>query len=345
MSTPIFSHKNFLETKWPESHRSGSFAAVTTVTQSPEHRAEFDFAIEFTNGGGLQGRRFRLDIEGDAISDDELAAEIVRDLGLLMVGSVEIKNKRVFVEEHKRRKHSSARGSHGRVRVDLSHTVESGMVTYRGLPAPLVCDFLSHADSREHYGPGTEFQIGKIEMCANTGTYVDSPYHRYRDGADLAGLPLDRLAELDAVMVDVAGRSGRAIGRSEFIPYEVAGRAVLVRTGWDRHWRTDAYFEGHPFLTADAAEHLIREGAVLVGIDSLNIDDTDDPQRPVHSSLLGAGIPICEHLTNLGSLPSDGFRFSAVPVKVAAMGTFPVRAYASIAADAAVAGIDEPAAA
>ena len=212
--------------------------------------------------------------------------------------------------------------------VDLSHEVEEGMVTYKGLPAPVICDFLSHEDSHAVYAPGTEFQIGKIDLCSNTGTYVDSPFHRYRDGADLAGLPLERLAELDAVVVD--GGGSRAIGPAAFEALEVAGRAVLVRTGWDRHWRTDAYFEGHPFLTADAAEHLLGAGAVFVGIDSLNIDDTDDGTRPVHTALLGAGVPICEHMTNLGALPAEGFRFSAVPVKVRGMGTFPVRAYAAV---------------
>jgi kynurenine formamidase len=213
------------------------------------------------------------------------------------------------------------------VLVDLSHTVEDGMVTYRGLPAPVICDFLSHEASREVYAPGTEFQIGKIDLCSNTGTYVDSPFHRYRDGVDLSGLPLERLAELDAVVVDSGGE--RAIDADAFAGLDVAGRAVLVRTGWDRHWRTDAYFEGHPFLTASAAERLLDVGAVFVGIDSLNIDDTDDGTRPVHTALLGAGVPICEHMTNLAALPAGGFRLSAVPVKVRGMGTFPVRAYAA----------------
>ena len=214
-----------------------------------------------------------------------------------------------------------------RARIDLSHVVEDGMITYKGLPAPVVCDFLSREASREIYAPGTEFQIGTVQLCSNTGTYVDSPFHRYEDGADLADLPLDRLADLDAVVVD---SPERALDRSALLPHDVEGRAVLVRTGWDRHWRTDAYFEGHPFLTEDAALHLVEQGARLVGIDSLNIDDTSDGHRPVHSTLLAAGIPICEHLTNLSALPSAGFRFSAVPVKVRGMGTFPVRGYAVI---------------
>jgi arylformamidase len=295
-----------------------------------QYRVQFDFEIEFSNGGGLQGQGFRLDIDGADIADDDLAAYIVRDLGLLMVGDVRIRNKEIIRERHKRRSRegTAAAAAAGETRIDLSHTIEHGMITYRGLPAPIVCDFLSHEASRAVYAPGTEFQIGHISLCSNTGTYVDSPFHRYRDGIDLAELPLERLAALDAVVVDVTGGADRAIDRTHLAPYAVAGKAVLVHTGWDRHWRTDRYFEGHPFLTTAAAEHLVAEGALLVGIDSLNIDDTAGGERPVHSTLLAAGIPICEHMTGLGALPASGFRFSAVPVKVKGMGTFPVRAYA-----------------
>jgi len=211
--------------------------------------------------------------------------------------------------------------------VDLSHAVEHGMVTYRGLPAPLICDFLSREASRARYAPGTEFHIGRIDMVANTGTYVDAPFHRYSGGRDLAQLPLESLAHLEAVVVK---GQGRAIGREVFDGVEIRGKAVLVETGWDRHWRTDAYFEGHPFLRREAAQWLVDAGAALVGIDSYNIDDTADGARPVHSTLLAAEIPICEHLSNLGALPGSGFRFSAVPVKVAGLGTFPVRAFAVV---------------
>jgi arylformamidase len=214
--------------------------------------------------------------------------------------------------------------------IDLSHTVEHGLVTYKGLPAPLICDFLSRQDSRRHYAPGTEFHIGRIEMVANTGTYVDSPFHRYADGQDLSELKLESLANLDAIVVRHAGR---AIGRDAFVNLDFRGKAVLVHTGWDRHWATDQYFAGHPFLTADAAQHIRDSGAVLAGIDSLNIDDTADPTRPAHSILLGAGIPIVEHLCNLGSLPGRGFRFFAVPVKVKRFGSFPVRAFALTAGE------------
>ena len=209
--------------------------------------------------------------------------------------------------------------------IDVSHVIEHGMITYRGLPAPVVCDFLSRERSRQLYAPGVEFHIGQITMVANTGTYLDAPFHRYADGIDVAGLPLERVADLAGVVVSWDG--GRAIGVEAFEGVTVRGRAVLVRTGWDAHWRTDQYFEGHPFLTAEAACWLRDEGVALVGIDSLNIDDTADLARPVHSALLRAGVPIVEHLRGLGELPAEGFRFFAVPVKVAGMGTFPVRAF------------------
>jgi kynurenine formamidase len=211
--------------------------------------------------------------------------------------------------------------------VDVSHVVEHGMITYKGLPAPLLCDFLSREQSRSHYAPGTEFHIGKIEMVANTGTYLDSPFHRYATGKDLSELPLERLANLDGVVIAADLSKGRAIGRTAFQGHDLRGKAVLVRTGWDVHWRTDQYFEGHPFLAKDAAEYLLNAGVALVGIDSLNIDDTGDLSRPVHSLLLAAEVPIVEHLRGLGRLPGGGFRFFAVPTKVKGMGTFPVRAF------------------
>jgi arylformamidase len=212
--------------------------------------------------------------------------------------------------------------------IDLSHTVEHGMVTYKGLPAPIVCDFLSREDSRRIYAPGTEFHIGKIEMVANTGTYLDAPFHRYADGKDLSELPLESVADLDATVVRARAEAGRAIGPEAFRGRDLKGRAVLVHTGWSRHWRTERYFEGHPFLTAGAAALLRDEGAALVGIDSLNIDDISGGERPVHSTLLRADIPIVEHMANLDQVPDAGFRFHAVPVKVKRFGTFPVRAYA-----------------
>jgi kynurenine formamidase len=214
--------------------------------------------------------------------------------------------------------------------IDVSHVIEHGMVTYRGLPAPIVCDYLSREASHRLYAPGVEFHIGKVEMVANTGTYLDSPFHRYADAPDLAELPLEKLAGLDSVLVRWNLAAGRAIGQDAFRRLDVRGKAVLVQTGWDSHWRTDTYFEGHPYLTADAATSLRDRGAVLVGIDSLNIDDTADLHRPVHSTLLRAEIPVVEHLRGLDQLPDAGFRFFAVPVKFAGMGTFPVRAFGLI---------------
>ena len=211
--------------------------------------------------------------------------------------------------------------------IDLSHTVEHGMVTYKGLPAPIICDFLSREQSKRIYAPGTEFHIGRIDMVANTGTYLDAPFHRYADGKDLSELPLEWLADLEAIVVR-AREAGRAIGPDAFAKHKVEGKAVLVHTGWSRHWRTDRYFDGHPFLTSEAAAHLRDAGARLVGIDSLNIDDISGGERPVHSTLLKADIPIVEHMTNLDQVPDGGFRFTAAPVKVRAFGTFPVRAFA-----------------
>jgi kynurenine formamidase len=211
--------------------------------------------------------------------------------------------------------------------IDLSHTIEDGMITYKGLPAPIICDYLSREASREHYTGGTEFHIGKIEMVANTGTYVDSPFHRFADGIDLSELPLESLAELPGIVVHTS-EMGQAVSANAFRDLDLKGKAVLVHTGWARHWRTDQYFEGHSFLTSDAAAYLVEAGASFVGIDSLNIDDTNDGSRPVHTQLLRANIPICEHMCNLERLPESGFRFHAVPVKVKAFGTFPVRAYA-----------------
>lgn len=213
--------------------------------------------------------------------------------------------------------------------IDLSHEVEHGMITYKGLPAPLICDFLSREESRKHYAEGTEFYIGKIEIVANTGTYVDSPFHRFADGIDLSELPLESLVHLEGIVVDVRD-FGRAISAKAFADVDVQGKAVLIHTGWSQHWRTDQYFEEHPFLTKDAAEFLAQAGAAFVGIDTYNIDDITDGARPAHTVLLGNRIPICEHMCGLENLPERGFRFHAAPVKVKAFGTFPVRAYAVI---------------
>jgi arylformamidase len=211
--------------------------------------------------------------------------------------------------------------------IDLSHTMEQGLVTYPGLPAPILSDHLSREESRKHYAAGTEFHIGKIEMVANTGTYLDSPFHRFARGKDLAELPLGSVAALEGVVIRAVHRTDRAIDYRFFEGLNLNGKAVLVHTGWDRHWKTEQYFAGHPFLTKSAAEYLAGAGARLVGIDSLNIDDTADGTRPVHTILLGKEIPVVEHLRGLEQLPDQGFKFFAVPVKVRGLGTFPVRAF------------------
>ena len=214
-------------------------------------------------------------------------------------------------------------------RADLSQVIEDGMITYIGLPMAQVSPDAISAHTRTAYAPGVEFRIGEVTLCGSTGTYLASPAHRHADADDLSELPLDKLADLDAVLIDVSGNGQRAIDRGQLLRYDCRGRAVLIRTGWDRHWGTPEYFRGHPFLTADAATYLAGTGAVLVGIDSLSIGDSGDPQRPVHTILLGAGIPICEHLTNLDALPASGFRFSAVPPRIRPLSTFPVRAFAT----------------
>ena len=211
--------------------------------------------------------------------------------------------------------------------VDLSHPIEDGMITYTGLPGPKITDHLSREASRGHYAEGTTFQIGRIEMVANTGTYIDAPFHRHVDGKDLSQFDLESIANLNGLVFQ-ADPGTRAITADLFKDRDLTGKAVLVHTGWDRHWSTGQYFEAHPFLTRESAEYLKSSGAALVGIDSLNIDDNTDGTRPAHTILLGAEIPIVEHMCNLDSLPASGFKFFAVPAPVKGMGSFPVRAFA-----------------
>jgi kynurenine formamidase len=215
--------------------------------------------------------------------------------------------------------------------IDLSHTIEDGLITYKGLPAPIICDFLSREDSRKVYAEGTEFQIGKIEMVANTGTYIDCPFYRYPDGKDTSEVALERFVDIDALTIRADFRNELAVDKSFFEGKELRGRAVLVHTGWgDAYWNTPQYHENHPFLTEDAADYLKSVGVKLVGIDSLNIDDTRGKSRPVHTILLGAEILIVEHMCHLDAVPDEGYTFSAVPPKFKGVGTFPVRAYAKL---------------
>lgn len=291
-----------------------------------QKRAVFDFAVEFTNGGGIQGQGFRLDIDGDDIDDRLLADCIVRDLRLLMAGPVRILQKEIVEEPHKRIAAGPVPGLRGIV--ELSHVVGDGTVTYPGLPAPRICDYLSREASRAHYTEGAEFQIARIDMVANTGTYVDCPFHRFADGKDLAQMPADAFAGLEATVIDVDHHGLREIGVDQLRNAELRNRAVLLRTGWDAYWESPAYAGHHPYLASDGAEYLRDCGVALVGIDSMNIDDTRGNARPAHTILLGAGIPIVEHLCNLGALPREGFRFTALPPRFAGVGTFPVRAIA-----------------
>ena len=214
--------------------------------------------------------------------------------------------------------------------VDLSHTIENGLVTYKGLPAPVICDYLSREDSKKFYAEGTSFQIGKIDMVSNTGTYIDCPFHRYEHGDDLNDTPLENLAELKGIIVRVPFQERLSIDSGFFKEIELRGKAVIVHTGWDQHWNKDSYYNDHPFLTEDAAVYLRDAGAQLVGIDSHNIDDTRGNSRPVHSILLGSGILIVEHLCNLSAIPDQDFIFSAIPPKFKGVGTFPIRAIARL---------------
>jgi len=214
--------------------------------------------------------------------------------------------------------------------IDLSHTIENGLITYKGLPAPIICDYLSRENSKQFYEEGTTFQIGKIEMVSNTGTYIDCPFHRFENGKDLSEVELEKFADIEGIVIRVPYTKQLAVTAEVLMNYDVKDRAVLIHTGWTEHWNTGAYYNGHPYLTADAAEYLLNSGAKLVGIDSHNIDNTEGRTRPVHTILLGAEILIVEHMCNLEALPEKGFKFSAVPPKFKGVGTFPVRAFAKI---------------
>jgi len=293
-----------------------------------EKRVKFDFEIFFTNGGSIKGEDFRLDISGNDISDSSLADYIVEDMQLLMVGKVNILNKEILIEPHKRKPidESVAEG----LLIDLSHTIEDGLITYKGLPAPHICDYLSREQSKQNYDGDTSFQIGKIEMVTNTGTYIDCPFHRFVDGNDTAQTALKNFVQLDAVMIHIPFTETLKITEDHLKNREIRNRAVLIQTGWDRHWNTELYYQDHPYLTEQAAMYLRDCNVKLVGIDSHNIDDTAGRTRPVHTVLLGAGILIVEHLCNLNKLPDQNFKFTAAPPKFKGVGTFPVRAFASV---------------
>ncbi|MDT5239675.1 MAG: arylformamidase [Mycobacterium sp.] len=305
----------------------------------PDHRAHFDFTIRFANGGDLTGRGFRLDVPSADLDEASLGRLLVQHLGLALVDVVELRELRIVEEPHRgSRGVDSASGNRGATTqvVDLSHPIRAGLVTYPGLPAPVITPHLTREDSRSRYAPGTEFAMDLITMIGNTGTYLDSPFHRYADGLDLAGLDLSTLVGLRAEvfhLTDAWDPTRRGIRAETLADRDVRGAAVLLHTGWDQHFGTAEYGFGAPFLTAEGTQYLIDAGAVLVGIDSVNVDDTESGgERPAHTLLLGAGVHVVEHLANLAALPPQGARFTAAPPAVEGFGTFPVRAFAEVPA-------------
>ena len=293
-----------------------------------EYRAHFDARIEFANGGDLIANGFRLDLPS---ASSDVGQLLVQHLGLALVSKVELSNLSVVEEPHKGSRGVSVSAVERGTVVDLSHTISAGLVTYPGLPAPTISSHMTYAESRGKYAEGTEFAMDIITMIGNTGTYLDSPFHRYEGGTDLAGLELATLVDQPAEVFHLADSLERGIPASVFWDRSLAGTAVLLHTGWDAHFGTPSYAAGSPFLTAEGADYLVSQGVTMVGIDSLNIDDTESGgERPAHSKLLAAGIHVVEHLTNLGALPPSGSRFSAVPPKVEGFGTFPVRAFATL---------------
>jgi len=303
-----------------------------------QYRAVFDASIDFSNGGTLRVAGFRVDVPRQDTGRDEVAALFVASLGLLMTDDVTFERFEVIAEQHKGTRGGPSDLNANPVaaerkwqRVELNHIIRSGETTYPGLPAPLIEPHLSRQASRAVYAEGTEFQIDRITMVGNTGTYLDSPFHRYRDGADLSGLPLERLVDLPTVVIRTAGSGVRAVDVGQLAAFDVRGAAVLLHTGGDAGWGTPAYSADAPHLTGDGARWLVDNGAALVGIDSVNIDAIDSTTaRPAHSNLLAAGIPVVEHLTGLEQLPPLGALFTAVPARIEGFGTFPVRAFGSL---------------
>jgi arylformamidase len=306
-------------------------------TAATDYRASFDATVTFGNGGDLVVHGFRVDVPGPDVGEAEIAALFVASLGLLVTEAVELRNVTMFAEPHKgTRGGPGDRGDApplaGGTLAELSHVIEPGMVTVPGLPAPEITPYLTREESRSHYAPGTEFAIDRLTMVGNTGTYLDSPYHRYPDGADLTAISLARTTDLPAVVIRVAGVRERGIGVGALAAVDVGGKAVLLHTGDAARFGTAEYATDAYFLTRDGAAWLTEQDPALVGIDAINIDDTADPERPAHSLLLGAGIPVVEHLTGLDQVPPSGALFSAVPLRVRGFGTIPVRAYARLPA-------------
>ncbi len=304
------------------------------ATASAEHRAHFDFTISFANGGGMQGEGFRLDLPSPDLDEGAIGRLLVRHLGLALVDDVELRGLRIVEEPHRGSRGVDAAPEAVERVIDLSHPIEAGLVTYPGLPAPTIVPHLTREDSRSRYAPGTEFAMDVITMIGNTGTYLDAPYHRYADGGDLAALDLSTLVGLRAEVFhlrDSWSAERRGIRASVLADRDLAGSAVLLDTGWSRYFGAPEYGVGSPFLTEEGARFLVDEGVRLVGIDALNIDDTESGgERPAHSILLAAGVHVVEHLTNLAEVPARGARFTAAPPAVRGFGTFPVRAFATV---------------
>jgi kynurenine formamidase len=300
-----------------------------------EYRAAFDATVSFANGGGLAARGFRVDVPDPGISEAGIAALFVASLGLLLTESVELGNVEIVAEPHKGTRggpsdRTAGPPSRRGALVELSHVIRAGMITFPGLPGPEISAHLTREASRGHYSPGTEFLIGRVSLVGNTGTYLDSPYHRYAGGADLARVPLERTADLPAVVARVTGTRQRGIGAGALAALDVRGAAVLLHTGDDARFGSPGYAEGAHFLTEAGAAWLAGQDPALVGIDAVNIDDTADGRRPAHSLLLAAGIPVVEHLTGLGQLPPAGAWFTAAPLRIEGFGTIPVRAFARL---------------
>lgn len=298
----------------------------------PQYRAHFDARVAFANGGGLTAEGFRIDLPGVDVDAAEVGRLFVQHLGLALVASVEVSGLEIVEETHRgTRGIEVATAAGGRRVVDLSHRIRAGLVTYPGLPEPVITPHLTREDSRGHYADGTEFAMDVITMIGNTGTYLDSPLHRYAEGADLAGLELASLVDVPAEVFHLTDLTTRGIPAEVFWDRDVRGKAVLLHTGWDRHFGTPAYGVDAPFLSPAGVAYLVEQGATIVGIDSLNIDEViPHGERPAHTGLLAAGIHVVEHLTNLGALPPSGARFTAAPPAIEGFGTITVRAYATL---------------
>lgn len=301
-----------------------------------DFRAVFDAHVSFLNGGSLNAQGFRLDIPSADISEDEIARLFVQQLGLTLVGEVELSRLQIVAETHRGSRGIPSPPANARSDnrlVDLSHTIRAGLVTLPGVPAPVITPHLTRAEAESRYAPGTTFVMDIVTLPGNTGTYIDTAFHRFDGGADLAALSLETLVDLPTEVFHIQDSTRRGIPASVFYDRDVRAKAVLLHTGWDRHFGTEEYGVDAPFLTEDGVRYLAEQGVTLVGIDSINIDDMSADargQRPAHSVFLASGIHVVEHLTNLAALPPSASLLTVVPPKIEGFGTFPVRAFAKV---------------